>query len=361
MLYHLFYPLHESISAFNVFRYITFRSAYAAVTALLLSFLLGPLLIRMLRRRQFVEAGSDLTPESHRAKRGTPTMGGLLILFSIVLPTLLWADISNRYVQLILLTTVWLGAIGLVDDYLKVVKGYTRGLIGRYKLAGQIALGLFLGVMLTWFSPEPEWATSTTIPFFKHAVIDFRFFYIPFVVVVLTGASNGVNLTDGLDGLAIGLVSLSGFTFAGLAYVAGNAKFASYLNIPYLSGVGELTVFCGALAGAALGFLWWNTHPAQLFMGDTGSLALGGALGAVAIFIKMEFLLALIGGVFVMEVLSVMIQVGSFKWRGKRVFRMAPVHHHFEKSGWPEQKVVVRFWIIGILCALIALSTLKLR
>ncbi|RPJ47294.1 MAG: phospho-N-acetylmuramoyl-pentapeptide-transferase [Candidatus Latescibacterota bacterium] len=361
MLYLLLYPLHEQYSFFNVFRYITFRSAYAAVTALLVSFLLGPWIIRKLRKSQFLEVGSELTPETHRAKQGTPTMGGILILLAIVVPTLLWADITNRYTQLALLSTIWLGAIGLLDDYMKVVKRYPRGLVGRYKLAGQVALGLVLGLVLTFLSPEPEWATKTTIPFFKHAVVDFRLLYIPFVVVVLTGASNGVNLTDGLDGLAIGLVALGGFTFAGMAYVTGNAKFAEYLNIPFLNGTGELTVFCGALVGAALGFLWWNAHPAQIFMGDTGSLALGGALGAVAVFIKMEFLLALVGGVFVIEVLSVMLQVASFRWRGKRIFLMAPLHHHFELKKWPEEKIVVRFWIAGILFALLSLSTLKLR
>ncbi|MFH1679027.1 MAG: phospho-N-acetylmuramoyl-pentapeptide-transferase [Candidatus Eisenbacteria bacterium] len=361
MLYLLLYPLRDSLSLFNVFRYITFRSAYAAVTALLLSFLLGPWIIRRLRRSQLLEVGTELTPETHRAKRGTPTMGGVLILLAVALPTLLWADMTNRYVQLALVATVWLGGIGLLDDYLKAVRRYPRGLVGRYKLAGQILLGLFLGAVLMLDSPEPGWATKTTVPFFKTVVIDFRFLYIPFVVLVVTGASNGVNLTDGLDGLAIGLVALAAFTFAGMAYVTGNVRFAEYLNIPFLAGVGELTVFCGALVGAALGFLWFNTHPAQVFMGDTGSLALGGALAAVAILIKMEFLLALVGGVFVMEVLSVMLQVASFRWRGKRIFLMAPLHHHFELKKWREEKVVVRFWIIGILFALLSLSTLKLR
>jgi len=361
MLYLLLYPLRDHISVFNVFRYITFRTAYAAITALLLCFLLGPPVIRYLRRRQFVEVGSGLTPEGHRAKQGTPTMGGILILVAVLVPVLLWADISNRYVQLGLLTTVWLGSIGLLDDYLKVIKKCPRGLVGRYKLAGQISLGLFLGVVLTLYAPEPEWATKTTVPFFKNWVVDFRLLYIPFVVLVLTGASNGVNLTDGLDGLAIGLVALAAFAFGIMAYLTGHANFSAYLNIPFLKGVGELSVVCGSLAGASLGFLWWNTHPAQVFMGDTGSLALGGMLGAIAIFIKMEFLLALVGGVFVIEVLSVVIQVVSFRSRGKRVFLMAPLHHHFELKKWPEQKVVIRFWIIGILFALLSLSTLKLR
>ncbi len=361
MLYHLLYPLSDTYSVLNVFKYITFRTAYAAVTALIISFVFGPVMIRWLRGIQFVEAGSELTPETHRAKRGTPTMGGLLILLSIVLPTLLWADLTNRYVQLILLTTVWMGGIGLLDDYLKVVRRYPKGLIGRYKLVGQVALGIVLGLALTVHPIEPEWSTKTTVPFFKEHFIDFRYLYIPFIVFVLTGSSNAVNLTDGLDGLAIGLVALCALALAAVAYLTGHATFSSYLNIPFLAGAGELTVFCGALVGAALGFLWFNGHPAEIFMGDTGSLALGGVLGAVAIFIKMEFLLALLGGVFVMEVLSVVIQVGSFRLRGKRVFRMAPIHHHFELKGWPEEKVVVRFWIIGILLALLSLSTLKLR
>lgn len=361
MLYLLLYPLRDSFAVFNVFRYITFRAAYAAVTALFLCFILGPWLIRKMKEKQCLETGSDLTPETHRAKRGTPTMGGLLILFAIIVPTLLWADITNRYVQLILITTVWLGGIGLLDDYLKVFRGFSRGLVGRYKLGGQIALGIFLGIVLTYFAPEPEWATKTTVPFFKHWVVDFRYFYIPFIIFVLTGSSNAVNFTDGLDGLAIGLVTLSALTLGAMAYLSGHVQFSSYLNIPYLDGVGELTVFCAALGGAALGFLWWNAHPAQIFMGDTGSLALGGLLGAVAIFIKMEFLLALVGAVFVVEVLSVILQVASFRLRGKRIFLMAPLHHHFELKNWPEQKIVVRFWIVGILFALLALSTLKLR
>jgi len=269
VLYHLLYPLSDTYSVLNVFKYITFRTAYAAVTALIISFVFGPVMIRWLRGIQFVEAGSEWTPESHRAKRGTPTMGGLLILLSLVLPTLLWADLTNRYVQLILLTTVWMGGIGLLDDYLKVVRHYPKGLIGRYKLAGQIALGVLLGVVLTVYPIEPEWSTRTTLPFFKEHFIDFRYLYIPFIVFVLTGASNAVNLTDGLDGLAIGLVALSALTLAGVAYLTGHATFSTYLNIPFLAGAGELTVFCGALVGASLGFLWFNGHPAELFMGDT--------------------------------------------------------------------------------------------
>ncbi len=361
MLYHLLYPLSDTYSILNVFRYITFRTAYAAVTALVLSFLFGPVFIRWLGKLQCLEEPSEWTPESHQKKRGTPTMGGLLILFAIIVPTLIWADLSNPYVQLILLVTVWLGGLGLLDDYLKVVRKYPKGLIGRYKLIGQIVLGTFVGCMLAFFPPDPEWATKTTVPFLKDFVIDFRWFYIPFIVFVLTGSSNAVNLTDGLDGLAIGLVALSGVTLAGMTYVTGHATFSTYLQIPHLEGAGEITVFLGALVGASLGFLWYNAPPAEIFMGDTGSLALGGVLGAVAIFIKMEFLLALVGGVFVLEVVSVVLQVGSFKLRGKRIFRMAPIHHHFELKNWPEQKIVIRFWIIGILLALLSLSTLKLR
>ncbi len=361
MLYHLLYPLSDTYSVLNVFKYITFRSAYAAITALILCFAFGPVVIRWLARIQLTEVGSEWTPESHRQKRGTPTMGGLLILFAIIIPTLLWADLTSRYVQIMLGCTVWLGGLGLLDDYLKVVRKYPKGLVGRYKLTGQIALGVFLGWILMMNPPAAEWATKTTVPFLKDTIIDFRFLYIPFIVFVLTAFSNAVNLTDGLDGLAIGLVALSGAALAVMAYVTGHATFSTYLNIPHLLGAGELTVFLSALVGAALGFLWFNTHPAEIFMGDTGSLALGGILGAVAILIKMEFLLALVGGVFVIEVLSVVLQVASYRLRGKRIFRMAPIHHHFELKNWPEEKVVIRFWIVGILLALLSLSTLKLR
>jgi phospho-N-acetylmuramoyl-pentapeptide-transferase len=361
MLYWLLYPLRDYSPLFNVFRYITFRSAYAMVTALLISFILGPWLIQTLRRMQGkVEVRVD-TPESHQKKTGTPSMGGLLILASSVVPTLLWANLANRNVQLVLLATVWMAGIGFLDDYLKIVKKARHGLIGRYKISGQIGLGLLIGSLLYFFPEQPELATRTTVPFLKDVNPDLGLLYILFVVAVVAGSSNAVNLADGLDGLAIGLCALGFLAFAGLAYVSGNRVFAEYLNIPFVRGAGELTVFCMAMVGASLGFLWYNTHPAEMFMGDTGSLALGGALGAVAVLVKKEFLLVLVGGVLVAEALSVMIQVGSYRWLGKRVFRMAPLHHHFELLGWPETKIVVRFWIVAALLLMLSLSTIKLQ
>jgi phospho-N-acetylmuramoyl-pentapeptide-transferase len=361
MLYWLLYPLHDQIPLFNVFRYITFRSAYAMVTALLISFVLGPWMIQTLRRLQGKVAVREDTPEAHQKKTGTPSMGGLLILASSVVPTLLWANLGNRQVQLVLLATVWMAGIGFLDDYLKIVKKVRHGLVGRYKMAGQITLGLLLGCVLYFFPEQPELATRTTVPFLKLFNPDLGLLYIPFVVAVMAGASNAVNLADGLDGLAIGLCSLAFLAFAGLAYVSGNRVFAEYLNIAFVRGSGELTIFCMAMVGAALGFLWYNTHPAEMFMGDTGSLALGGGLGAVAVLVKKEFLLVLIGGVLVAEALSVMIQVGSYRYLGKRVFRMAPLHHHFELLGWPETKIVVRFWIVAALLVMLSLSTIKLQ
>jgi len=361
MLYWLLYPLHDQIPLFNVFRYITFRSAYAMVTALLISFVLGPWLIRTLRRMQGKVAVREDTPEAHQKKTGTPSMGGILILASCVLPTLLWANLDNRQVLIAILATVWMAAIGFLDDWLKIVKKARHGLIGRYKMSGQILLGLLIGVLLYFMPEQPEIATRTSVPFLKNVNLDFGLLYIPFVIAVIAGASNAVNLADGLDGLAIGLCSLAFFAFAGLAYVSGNRVFAEYLNIPFIRGSGELTVFCLAMVGASLGFLWYNTHPADLFMGDTGSLALGGALGTIAVLVKKEFLLVVIGGVLVAEALSVMIQVGSYRWLGKRVFRMAPLHHHFELLGWPETKIVVRFWIVAALLVMLSLSTIKLQ
>ncbi len=361
MLYHLLYPLHTDISVFNVFRYITFRSAYAMATALLISFVLGPALIRALRRTQMYQVIREEGPKTHHAKAGTPTMGGLLILASILVPSLLWCNLANRYVQIALITTVWTGAIGFLDDYLRVVKRRPKGLVGRYKLVGQMALGIGLGVFL-YFSPIAKDAgTLTSIPFAKGLFINFGFFFILLVALVVTGASNAVNLADGIDGLAIGLSAFCFLAFAGLAYVSGHRVFSDYLNIMYLEGSGELAVYCMAVVGASLGFLWYNAHPAQVFMGDTGSLSLGGSLGVVAVLLKRELLLVIIGGVFVAEALSVMIQVGSFKLTRKRVFKMAPLHHHFELGGWHENKVVVRFWIVGALLVLLSLSTLKLQ
>ncbi|HPF35119.1 MAG TPA: phospho-N-acetylmuramoyl-pentapeptide-transferase [Candidatus Krumholzibacteria bacterium] len=362
MFYHLLYPLHTHWSALNVFQYITFRSAYAAVTALLISFVFGDWVIRKLGSLQWGETIREEGPQHHAKKAGTPTMGGVLILTAIVIPTLLWGDLSNRAVQLALLGTVWMGAIGFVDDWLKVVKKRPKGMIGRVKLVGQVGFSLILYAVIHFFWAEDFPQTRLVVPFLKDTFLDVGWLYLPLVVCVVTGTSNAVNLTDGLDGLAIGLSAFSFLGFAALAYLAGNVIFADYLNILYLPGAGELTVYCAAVVGAALGFLWFNAHPARVFMGDTGSLALGGALGTVAILTKRELLLVVIGGMFVLEALSVMLQVASFRWRGgKRIFRMAPLHHHFELLGWSETQVVVRFWIVGILLLLLSMSTIKLQ
>lgn len=361
MLYHLLYPLNEVISGFNLFQYITFRSAYSAVSALVISFLLGPYVIKRLKSASIKEKINKYTPQTHQAKEGTPTMGGILILISILVPTMLWAKLNNVYTWLIVFVTAWLGILGFIDDYLKVVRGFSKGLVFKYKISGQILLGLSVGLFLFLFSPSPEVATQTSVPFFKSFQIDFSWFYVPLVVLVITGASNAVNLADGLDGLAVGLVGVSAAAFAGMCYVTGHIKFSDYLNILYLPGSGELMVFCAALLGACLGFLWFNAYPAQMFMGDTGALALGGSLGMLAILIKKELLLIIVGGVFVAEALSVILQVAYFKWKGKRIFLMSPLHHHFELKGWQEPKVVVRFWIVAVLLALVTLSTFKIR
>ncbi len=361
MLYQLLYPLSKYFSGFNLFRYITFRMAYATVTAMLISFLFGNVFIEMLKRFQVQENIRVDGPKTHLVKEGTPTMGGVLILLAIIVPSLFWADLSNRYIQLMLLVTIWMGGLGFMDDFLKAKCKERKGLVARQKFIGQVSLGLILGTILYLYPPDPNFTTSTDLPFFKNYYLDFGILYIPFVVLVITGASNAVNLTDGLDGLAIGLVGICALAFAGLAYVTGRVDFSRYLNIQYLQGAGELTVYCGALLGACLGFLWFNANPAKVFMGDTGALALGGALGAIALLVKKEMLLVIIGGVFVLEAASVIIQVLYFKMTGKRVFKMAPLHHHFELSGWKEQQVVVRFWILGIIFALLTLSTLKIR
>lgn len=361
MFYWLLYPLREDFIAFNVLRYITFRSAYAMVTALLISFLLGPWMIRKLRNLQGRAPVREDTPVTHQMKVGTPSMGGVLILASILIPVLLWGDLKNRYVQIVLGTTVWMAVIGFIDDYLKIIKQMSKGLIGRYKLVGQMTGGLIVGCLLYFLPLQPELATVTSLPFLKDVNPDFGVFYILFVALVITFTSNAVNLADGLDGLAIGLCALAFLAFAALAYVSGNHIFADYLNILYLPGSGELTVFCFAVLGASLGFLWYNTHPAEMFMGDTGSLALGGALGVTAVLVKKEFLLVLIGGVLVAEAVSVIVQVSSYRLRRKRVLRMAPLHHHFELMGWPETKIVVRFWIIAALLVMLSLSTIKLQ
>jgi len=362
MLYHFLYPWSEYVSGLNIFRYITFRAAGATVTAIIISLILGPFFMRLLKKYQIKETIREEGPASHKAKSGTPTMGGLIILAGIVIPTLLWADLSNFYVLMAMLVTVWLGLLGYMDDYLKVVKKQPKGMVARKKLAGQIMLGLLFGLLLQYWAPTSAYDGTTDIPFFKNYVLALGVAYIPFIIVVITGTSNAVNLTDGLDGLAIGLCGICFLAFASIAYVSGHIDFSNYLQITYLPGTGELVVFCAAVLGAALGFLWFNSHPAEVFMGDTGSLALGGALGSLAILLKKELLLVIVGGVFVMEALSVIIQVLSYRYRGgKRVFKMAPIHHHFELLGWAESKVVVRFWILGALCALVTLATLKIR
>jgi len=362
MLYYLLYPLKVYFFGFNVFRYITFRSACAAITSLLISFIIGPYIIRLLRRRQIQETIRDEVPERHRAKAGTPTMGGLIILVAILVPTLLWARLDNLFIQVMLLATIWMGGIGFLDDYLKVVKRWPRGLVARYKLAGQIGLGLMVGVIVLVAPPFKEVRTLTFLPFFKNYMLDFGVLYLLVAILVIAGTSNSVNLTDGLDGLAIGLVGIAALAWAAISYVTGRVDFSHYLNITYLRGAGELTVFCSAMVGASLGFLWFNAHPAEVFMGDTGALALGGALGTLAILTKKELLLIIIGGVFVVESLSVILQVISFRYfGGKRIFLMSPIHHHFELKGWSEPKIVVRFWIVGILLLLLSLSTFKVR
>ena len=375
MLYHLLAPLGKSHIFFNLFTYISFRAAGAVVTALLLAFVLGPAIIRRLHALKVGQVVRVDFLASHQGKRGTPTMGGVIILLCTVVPTLLWAPLTNRFVMVALLATLWTGAIGFVDDYLKVVQGKSRGLVAKWKLAGQVVFGVALGCYLVMFpvvSTGIMPATATTVPFFKFVVVNFApWLYVAFVTFVVAGTSNGVNLSDGLDGLAAGLTAIAAAAFALFAYIFGRVDATAYLNLFYLPGAGELTVFLAALMGAALGFLWFNAHPAQVFMGDTGSLAIGGALGTVAILVKAEFLLAIIGGVFVAESVSVLVQTSVFKWlkrtRGReyaeanRVFRMAPLHHHFEKLGWAETTVVTRFYILGLFCALLALATLKLR
>jgi phospho-N-acetylmuramoyl-pentapeptide-transferase len=361
LFYHLLYPLRDVVSVFNLFRYITFRTSSATVTSLLICFLFGPVLIRWLRNRQILNGIREDAPERHADKKGTPTMGGIMILLAVVIPTLLWADLTNRYILICLVSICWLGAMGLVDDYLRIVRHKSAGLVGRYKIAGQCLLGLAIGTVLVAFPDDPLMATRTTVPFFKNVYPDLGLLYIPVVIIVITGASNAVNLADGLDGLAIGMFVSAAAAFAGITYFTGHATFSSYLNILHLSHAGELTVFCGSLVGASLGFLWFNAHPAKVFMGDTGSLALGGALATIAVLIKKEILLAIVGGIFVVEALSVIIQVLSYRLTGKKVFKMAPLHHHFELMNCPESRLVTRFWIVSVLLALVTLSTLKLR
>jgi phospho-N-acetylmuramoyl-pentapeptide-transferase len=373
VLYHLLAPLARQHILFNLFNYITFRAAGATVTALLLAFVLGPWIIRRLRERKVGQVVRAEGPASHQGKRGTPTMGGLIVLLATVVPTLLWARLDSRYVIVAVVAMLWMGAIGFLDDYLKIVRGKSQGLVARWKLAGQVSFGLALGVFLLLAPLASRVApASTQLPLLKYILLVLPWpVYLLFVTVVITGTSNGVNLTDGLDGLATGLTAIAAGAFAVFAYLFGRVDATRYLGVLYLPGAGELAIFCGALMGAALGFLWFNAHPAQVFMGDTGALAIGGALGTVAILLKAEFLLLIAGGVFAAETVSVMVQTGVYRWRKRRygkeyadahkVFRMAPLHHHFEKLGWAEPQVVMRFYILGVLCALIALATLKVR
>ena len=359
MLYHLLFPLSSLFSGFNVFRYITFRCIGATLTAFIIVILSTPGFIRFVRRQQIGQVVRDDGPETHFAKKGVPTMGGLLILLTIVVATFLWVNLENLYVWLLLGVTIWFGVIGFVDDFRKFRKKNSIGLSAGGKMILQIigasTVGLFLYL-------HPGFDGHLSVPFLKNIRPDLGWGYIVFAVLVIVGASNAVNLTDGLDGLAVGPTVITSTVYLIFSYLAGHAILASYLQIPFVPGAGEVAVFCGALAGSSLGFLWFNTFPAQVFMGDVGSLALGGALGTVAIITKQEILLAIVGGIFVMEALSVILQVGFFKVSGgKRIFLMAPFHHHFEKKGWPEPKVVVRFWIISIILGLMALATLKLR
>jgi len=361
MFYLLLYRLSDELSAFNVFHYITFRTALATLTALLVSLLLGPWMIRRLQQFQIGQAIREEGPTSHQAKQGTPTMGGLLIITSVVLPTLLWADLRNPFIWILLGAMVTFGGIGFIDDYLKVAKKHNLGLRARTKFGMQVVVALGIGLLLVWLARQGQFDTTLAVPFFKNFTPELGWFYPVLVVCVLAGSANAVNLTDGLDGLAIGSLLIAWGTFTVLTYAAGNFLVADYLRIANVKGVGELTVVCGAVVGSSLGFLWFNSHPADVFMGDIGSMALGGALGTTAVLIKQEILLLLVGGLFVVEAMSVILQVSSFKLRGTRIFRMSPLHHHFELSGWSETKVVTRFWIVAIIFSLMALATLKLR
>lgn len=377
MLNYLLVPLVKDFGFLRIFNYISFRAAGAAVTALLVSFIVGPAIIRRLRRMRLHQVIREGTPDTHQEKKRTPTMGGLIILSATLIPTVLWAKLNNRYVLIAMFVMLWMGFIGFFDDFLKLKQRQAgrknTGLIEGYKLLGQISIGFALGWYLWQYPLSTLPGASTTLPFYKYILVvpTVAWLYVLFVTFVLTGTSNAVNITDGLDGLAAGLTAIAVLTLALFAYVIGRIDASAYLQVFYLRGAGELTVFCAAIMGACIGFLWYNTHPAQVFMGDTGSLALGGALGAIAILLKSEFVLLLVGGVFVAEMVSVILQRGVFKIlkrtkgleyaQSHRLFRLAPLHHHFEKGGWDESQVVVRFWILGILCAFLALSTLKLR
>jgi phospho-N-acetylmuramoyl-pentapeptide-transferase len=363
MIYWIFFRFHDQVSPLRVLQYITFRTMAASLTALLLSLLLGPWMIRRLRAFHVGQVVRTDGPASHKAKSGTPTMGGLLILTSVIVPTLLWARLNNPFVWIAVLATTAFGAIGFVDDYLKVTRHSHHGLFARYKFAAQVIVAMAVGAALLVLAHQdpPLYNTRLTFPIFKNWIPDLGVWYALFAVVVLVGSTNAVNLTDGLDGLAIVPVMIAAASFGMISYLTGNAVFSDYLQINYVAGTGELAVLCGAVLGAGLGFLWFNAPPASIFMGDTGSLALGGMLGATAVAVKHEIVLAVIGGLFVLEAVSVIVQVTSFKLTGKRVFRMAPLHHHFEQKGWTEPQIVIRFWIISVMLALAGLSTLKLR
>ncbi len=363
MFYHFLYPLRDIFFGFNVFRYITFRAVGASVTAFLLSAMFGPPIIRKLRRLKVGERirnskEHELLYEHHKGKEGTPTMGGILILLSVFFSVILWGDLSNRYVWMTMMATFWLGLVGFVDDYIKLAKKNSRGITATVKLTGQLVLGLIIGFILY---SDPNIGDRLDIPFCKDVIVRLGSFYVFFTALVIIGSSNAVNLTDGLDGLAIGCVAVVAITYAVMSYISGHVTFSQYLQLTYIPQSGELAVFCAAIFGAALGFLWFNCHPADVFMGDTGALALGGAIGTIAVLIKKELLLLVAGGIFVAEALSVIIQVFSFRFRGKRVFLMAPLHHHFQLKGWAESKVIFRFLIVAIILAFISLSTLKLR
>jgi phospho-N-acetylmuramoyl-pentapeptide-transferase len=362
MLYYIFYPLRDLWFGFNVFRYLSFRAVMASLTAFLLSVILGPIIIKGLRelsfgqhiRKEHVGSLYDL----HKHKQGTPTMGGILIIMAIIVSTILWADVCNKYVLLTSGILLSLGAVGFLDDYTKVAKKRNLGLRAKEKFIFQVLLGVFVAVFVILWTPIP---TTLNMPFLKNVVVDLGLFYVLFVVLVLTGSSNAVNLTDGLDGLAVGCSIIVAITYAVLSYITGNFAFSDYLNVFYLPGAGELAVFCAAMVGAGLGFLWFNSHPANVFMGDTGSLALGGAIGVIAVLIKKELLLFVVGGIFIAEAMSVILQVAWFKTTKKRLFRMSPLHHHFQLLGWPESKVIIRFWIVALGLALLSLLTLKLQ
>lgn len=361
MFYHFVYPLYKYFFAFNVFRYITFRSVYATITAILISFIFGPLIIRKLKQMGVGEVVREYTPETHEKKAGTPSMGGILMLVSILSSVLLWGNLGNRYVVLVIMATSAFGVIGFLDDYLKYMRRSSKGLHAKFKFLTQIAVSAIVVLYVVFGPGKNEQTTLLYIPFINTPVVNLSYLYIPFGIIVIVGTTNAVNLTDGLDGLAIGLIIFVVSAYAGLSYLTGHVKIAEYLKIPFIPDSAELTVYCMSVLGAGIGFLWYNAHPAEVFMGDTGSLSLGGAIGVISLLIKKEILLIIVGGVFAAETFSVILQVFTYRLFGKRVFLMAPLHHHFELKGWSESKIIVRFWIIGAMLALIAMSTLKIQ